>query len=67
MIKMMEEENNGWKYKVKRYVRECIRVVKITKKPTNFEFKAIVKVSGLGILAIGFLGFLFTMTKELLI
>ena len=63
----MEEEKLSWKLKTKRYIRECIRVVKITKKPSNLEFKAIVKVSGLGILAIGFIGFLFTMTKELLI
>ena len=64
---MNEEEERTTKQKIKRFIRECIRVVKVTRKPTNFEFKAIVKVSGLGLLAIGFIGFCFTMTKELFI
>ena len=34
------------------FVKECARVLKITKKPSNFEFKTIVKVSGIGILII---------------
>ncbi len=44
--------------KLKNFVRECVRVVKITKKPTKEEFKTISKVSGLGILIIGLLGFI---------
>jgi protein transport protein SEC61 subunit gamma and related proteins len=63
----MENEEPGKKQKIARFCKECIRVVKVTKKPTNFEFKTIVKVSGLGLLIIGFLGFLFAMGKELLL
>lgn len=44
--------------KLKNFVRECVRVVKITKKPTKEEFKTISKVSGLGILIIGLIGFI---------
>ena len=44
--------------KLKSFYRECVRVFKITKKPTKDEYKAILKVSGLGILLIGFIGFL---------
>ncbi|HLC49923.1 MAG: protein translocase SEC61 complex subunit gamma [Nanoarchaeota archaeon] len=44
---------------------ECIRVLKITKKPNAYEFKTIVKVSGLGILVIGLIGFLIQMVKLL--
>lgn len=44
--------------KLKSFYKECVRVFRITKKPTKDEFKAIVKVSGLGILLIGFIGFL---------
>ena len=47
--------------KIKHFVNECIRVLKVTKKPTNEEFKAIVKVSGAGILAIGAIGFIVQM------
>ena len=47
--------------KIKDFVRECRRVLKVTKKPTNVEFKTIVKMSGLGIAIIGILGFLISM------
>lgn len=44
--------------KVKSFIIQCKRVLKITKKPSKEEFKIIVKVSGLGILLIGLVGFL---------
>jgi protein transport protein SEC61 subunit gamma-like protein len=53
-------------YKFKRFVSECIRVLKITKKPTKTEFKTIAKVSGLGIIAIGLIGFLVQLIRQLL-
>lgn len=43
--------------KVKSFILECKRVLKITKKPGKFEFKTIVKISGIGILVIGMIGF----------
>ena len=51
--------------KIKAFLNECIRVIKVTKKPTKDEFKAIVKVSGLGILIIGLIGFLIQMVSLL--
>ena len=51
----------------KRFAKECKRVLKVTKKPTSVEFKTIVKVSGMGILIIGFIGFVVHMVKALLI
>lgn len=60
----MEEENtSSWKYKVKSFIGECLRVLKVTKKPDATEFKTIVKVSGLGILIIGLIGFIVQMAK----
>ncbi|MBI2659603.1 protein translocase SEC61 complex subunit gamma [Candidatus Woesearchaeota archaeon] len=62
----MEEENtSSWKYKIKSFIGECLRVLKVTKKPDAFEFKTIVKVSGLGILIIGLIGFIVQMVKLL--
>ena len=62
----MEDENTtSWQYKIKSFVRECIRVLRITKKPSGYEFKTIVKVSGIGILIIGLIGFLIQMVKLL--
>ena len=51
---------------VKDFLRECKRVLLVTKKPDKAELKMIVKISGLGILIIGLLGFLIHMAKELL-
>ena len=40
---------------------EYNRVLKITKKPDMEEFQTIVKITGLGIIIIGFIGFLINM------
>jgi len=43
--------------KLKSFVIQSKRVLKITKKPSKEEFKVIVKVSGIGIALIGAIGF----------
>ncbi len=60
----MDEENSKI-YKLKMFVKECRRVLRVTKRPDSFEFKTIVKVSGLGMGIIGLLGFLISMIKAL--
>jgi len=55
----------SWQYKIKYFIGECLRVLKITKKPDAIEFKTIVKVSGIGILVIGLIGFVVQMVKIL--
>ena len=52
--------------KLKSFYAECVRVFRITKKPTKEEYKAIVKVSGLGILLIGFIGFLIHLVDQII-
>ena len=59
------ETNNSWAVRLKLFAAECIRVLKVTKKPTSVEFKTIVKVSALGIVIIGFMGFLLFFLKEI--
>jgi protein transport protein SEC61 subunit gamma-like protein len=59
------EDTTSWKYKIRAFIGECLRVLKVTKKPDAIEFKTIVKVSGLGILIIGLIGFLVQMAKIL--
>ncbi len=49
--------------KLKTFGKECMRVLKITKKPDSFEFKTIVKAAGLGMLIIGAIGFLVHIIK----
>jgi protein transport protein SEC61 subunit gamma-like protein len=57
----------SWPGRIKAYFAECYRVLRITKKPTNEEFKTIFKVSGLGMLLIGLIGFIVTLIRELLL
>lgn len=59
----MNQKVAMWIVKLKSFIAECKRVLSITKKPTKDEFKTIVKVSGIGILLIGFIGFLIQMIK----
>lgn len=49
--------------RLKSFLTECRRVLQVTKKPTKVEFLTIVKVSGLGILVIGLIGFLIEIGK----
>jgi len=52
--------------KLKDFIIECKRVMRITKKPDKEEFLTIVKVSGVGILIIGFIGFVLHMINQLI-
>ncbi|MEM4246758.1 MAG: protein translocase SEC61 complex subunit gamma [Candidatus Woesearchaeota archaeon] len=60
-----EAKPSRWQ-KVKDFLVECRRVLRVTKKPDKVEFKTIVKISGIGIVAIGFIGFLVHFLKELI-
>lgn len=61
------EETLTLKQRLKRFYGECVRVLRITKKPDGMEYKTIVKVSGLGIAIIGLIGFIITMIRQLTI
>ncbi|WYM86828.1 protein translocase SEC61 complex subunit gamma [Methanolobus sp. WCC5] len=43
---------------INQSLKTYLRVLKLTKKPSREEFLTISKVAGLGILVIGFVGFL---------
>ena len=40
------------------------RVLRVTRKPTSFEYRTIVKITGLGIAVIGALGFVLQLFKQ---
>ena len=61
-----ENQKESTLIKIKTFANECFRVFRITKKPTAVEFKTIVKVSGIGMLAIGLLGFLIQLVRQLI-
>jgi protein transport protein SEC61 subunit gamma and related proteins len=55
-----------WPAKIKKTLKEWRRVFKITKKPGKDEYLAVVKVTGLGILLIGAIGFAIFLVVELM-
>ncbi len=63
---MEEEAKPTLTQKAKKFYNECLRVLTVTKKPDKFEYQTVVKVSGVGIIIIGAIGFLITMAKQLL-
>ena len=60
MEQIQQEKRTAWS-KFKSFIIQCKRVFRVTKKPNKEEFKTIVKVSALGILIIGLLGFIIDM------
>jgi len=52
--------------KLKSFGLECRRVLRVTKKPGSEEFKVIVKVTGIGMLIIGFIGFMIYIFGDLI-
>jgi protein transport protein SEC61 subunit gamma-like protein len=45
------------------FLKECGRVLKVTKKPNMKDYKTVVKISSLGIAVIGLMGFFIHISK----
>lgn len=56
---------NQW-INFKSFTKECTRVLKVTKKPSMKEFKMIMKVSALGMVVIGLLGFIVSVLSAII-
>ena len=63
---MEEPETEIKQSKLKKFIKETFRVLRITKKPNQEEYKSLVKVTGLGIAIIGAIGFVIFLIKQLL-
>ena len=50
--------------KIGKFIQECRRVFRITKKPSKEEYKSIALISGLGILLIGLIGALISILSN---
>ena len=53
--------------KLRSFIIECKRIWQVTKKPSKTELITIVKVTGIGMLVVGFLGFLVNLLWQLLL
>ncbi len=63
----MEEQPIEQPNRLKRFLKETVRVLRITKKPNKEEYKSLVKVTGIGISIIGAIGFIIFLIKYLLV
>jgi len=65
LASLMSEQNIR-PSKTKRFIKETIRVLRITKKPNKEEFQSILKITGLGVAIIGAIGFIIFLIKQIL-
>ena len=66
-VKMEEQEfKKNIFQKTGDFWNKCVRVLKVARKPTGEEVKQVSKVSALGILAIGMIGFIIGLLYVLL-
>lgn len=63
----MDDIQEAQPNKIKAFIKEAIRVLRVTKKPDKEEYKSLVKVTGLGILIIGAIGFVIFLIKQLVL
>jgi protein transport protein SEC61 subunit gamma-like protein len=62
----MDFEPRKWKNEALEKLREYRRVLKIAEKPDREEFEMSAKVTGVGIIIIGLIGFIFYLASNLL-
>ena len=55
------------KFDIKGFYKKCLRVWRVLRKPTKEEFVTVAKVSTIGVLAIGLLGFLVSIIVQTLL
>lgn len=48
------------------FLKQCERVLKVARKPDNEEYKTVSKVTGIGILVIGVIGFIIEILAQVL-
>ncbi len=51
--------------RLKTFLDNAIRILKLARKPTKEEFKLVAKITGLGILLIGAVGFMVLAIKHI--
>ena len=62
----LKDEVFDLKNRVKNKIKETQRVLKITEKPDREEFEMSAKITGVGMLIIGAMGFVFYLASNLI-
>lgn len=55
---MEQEEVRGLRPRLKNFLRNAVRVLRVSSKPTGEEYKASLKITSIGIAIIGLIGYL---------
>lgn len=50
----------------RKFLHQCKRVLQVARKPRGDEYMTIAKITGIGMVIIGIVGFLITLVAELL-
>jgi protein transport protein SEC61 subunit gamma-like protein len=48
------------------FLKQCERVLRVSKKPDNEEYRTVAKVTGIGIIIIGIIGFIIAILSQVL-
>ena len=51
---------------IRDFINQSIRILKLARKPTKEEFIRMVKITGVGFLALGIIGYIFQLIEYLL-
>ena len=54
------------KESINGFLKQCERVLRISKKPDNEEYLTVAKVTGVGIIIIGLIGFILSIVSQVL-
>jgi protein transport protein SEC61 subunit gamma-like protein len=50
---------------ISQFIKQCKRVLIISKRPDREEFQNVAKITGIGIIIIGVIGFIITLVAQL--
>lgn len=54
------------KESINSFLKQCERVLRVSKKPDADEYKTVAKVTGVGIIIIGVIGFIVSLLSQVL-
>jgi protein transport protein SEC61 subunit gamma-like protein len=54
------------KESIRGFLKQCERVLRVSKKPDLEEYKTVAKVTGIGIIIIGVIGFIISLLSQVI-
>jgi len=57
---------DSYKESIISFYKQCKRVLRVSKKPDRFEYTNVAKITGIGVIIIGVIGFAVSIATQLL-